>query len=218
MTGLITVQFWNDLICPMCPIGNVKLNEAIERFVHKDKVEIVYRSFRLRPGVPPHTVNEYLERNHGKGTNVPAILAQVEQMGADAGLVYKMAKTLAGDTLDAHRVVQFAKPAGLQRETVERLYEAHFAEEANIFDRGTLVRLAGEVGLDQNAVASMLAGDSLKKEVEADEKAVKQMGIGGVPFFLINDTIPVRGIQTPEHFLSVFDQAWNAHDEQPQTV
>jgi predicted DsbA family dithiol-disulfide isomerase len=29
----------------------------------------------------------------------------------------------------------------------------------------------------------MLAGDTFKKEVEADEKAVRQMGISGVQFF-----------------------------------
>ncbi len=177
------VEFWNNLICPMCPIGNVKLKEAIERFPHKDNVEVVYRSFRLRPGVPPHTVREYLERNHGKGTDVPSILAQVERMGADAGLVYKMAKTLAGDTMDAHRMVQFSKPEGLQMQMVQRIHKAHFSEEENIFDKDTLVRLAGEVGLDRNAAASMLAGDTFRKEVEADELAVRQMGIAGVPFF-----------------------------------
>jgi predicted DsbA family dithiol-disulfide isomerase len=210
MSELITIQFWNDLICPMCPIGNVKLKQGIERFAHKDKVEIVYRSFRLRPGVSPHTVNEYLEGNHGKDTDVPAILAQVERMGAEAGLIYKMENTLAGDTMDAHRIVQFAKPEGIQKQTVERIYTAHFAGEANIFDKDTLVRLASEVGLDRNAVTSMLAGDAFKQEVEADEKTVRQMGIGGVPFFLLNDQIPVRGIQSPEHFLLTLNQAWQA--------
>lgn len=210
MTQSITVEFWNDLICPMCPVGNVKLKQTLEQFSHKDKVEIIYRSFRLRPGVPPHTVKEYLERNHGKGTDVPSILAQVERMGADAGLVYKMSKTLAGDTMEAHRVMQFARSEGVQMQMVERIYKAHFAEEENIFDKDTLVRLAGEVGLDRNAVASMLAGDTFKKEVEADEKAVRQMGISDVPFFLVNGEIAARGIQTPEHFLSISNRAWEA--------
>jgi predicted DsbA family dithiol-disulfide isomerase len=121
-----------------------------------------------------------------------------------------MANTLAGDTMDAQRVVQFAKPKGLQKQTVERIYAAHFAEEANIFEKDTLVRLAGEVGLDCNAVGSMLDGDAFRQEVEADEKTMRQMGIGGVPFFLLNDEFPVRGIQSPEHFLSALDQAWQA--------
>jgi predicted DsbA family dithiol-disulfide isomerase len=144
MSEGITIQFWNDVICPMCPVGNVKLKQAIERFPHSDKVEIVYRSFRLRPGVPPHTVKEYLEGNHGKGTDVSSILIQVERMGADAGLVYMMAKTQAGDTMDAHRVMHLAQRESLQMSMVERIYKAHFAEEENIFDTETLVNLATE--------------------------------------------------------------------------
>jgi predicted DsbA family dithiol-disulfide isomerase len=133
-------------------------------------------------------------------------------MGADAGLFYKMAKTQAGDTMDAHRIVQLAKREALQMQTVERIYKAHFAEEEDIFDKDTLVRLATDVGLDRNAVASMLAGDSFKAEVEADERAVKQIGNRGVPFFLINDHVPIRGVQQPEHFLSLLNQAWQALD------
>jgi len=135
-------------------------------------------------------------------------------MGADAGLVYKMAKTQAGDTMDAHRVVQLAKREALQMQTVECIYKAHFAEEENIFDKDTLVRLATDVGRDRNAVASMLAGDTFRDEVEADERGAKQMGNRGVPFFLVNDQIPVRGIQSPEHFLSIVKQAWQAQDSQ----
>jgi predicted DsbA family dithiol-disulfide isomerase len=135
-------------------------------------------------------------------------------MGADAGLVYKMAKTQAGDTMDAHQTVQLAKREALQMQTVERIYKAHFADEENIFDKDALVRLATDVGLDRNAVTSILAGDEFKDEVEADERAVKQMGNRGVPFFVVNDQIGVRGIQPPEHFLSILNQAWQAQNPQ----
>jgi predicted DsbA family dithiol-disulfide isomerase len=131
-------------------------------------------------------------------------------MGAEAGLTYKMANTLAGDTMDAHRVVHLAKSQGHQMQTVERLYKGHFAEEANIFDKDTLVRLAGDVGLDRNAVASMLAGNQFKKDVEADEGAARQVGASSVPFFLINDRFPVRGDEGREQLSTILDQAWKA--------
>jgi predicted DsbA family dithiol-disulfide isomerase len=53
MARSLTVQFWNDLICPICPIGHAKLKAGIELFPHKDSVEVAHRSSRLRPGVPP---------------------------------------------------------------------------------------------------------------------------------------------------------------------
>jgi predicted DsbA family dithiol-disulfide isomerase len=60
---MLTVQFWGDLICPICPVGHAMLNAGIAQFPLRDSVEIVYRSSRLRPGVPLHTVNSYLNKN-----------------------------------------------------------------------------------------------------------------------------------------------------------
>ena len=208
MTHSITVTFWGDLICPICPIGHAKLKAAIEQFPHKDDVEIVYRSSRLRPGVAPHTVESYLRQKYGADSDVAAILGQVEQMGADAGLTYRMAKTLAGDTLDAHRVVHLARSEGLQLQMVERLHQGHFAEEANIFDKDTLVRLAGEVGLDRSRVTAMLASDEFKKEVEADETAAAQVGASSVPYFLFNGQLPVCDEDRREQLPAILDQAW----------
>ncbi len=93
---------------------------------------------------------------------------------------------------------------------VERLHKGHFAEEANIFDKDTLVRLAGDAGLDRIEVASMLAGDKFKTDVEADEEAARQMGASSVPFFLIKDQFPVQGSQAREQIPAILDQAWKA--------
>jgi len=212
----ITVQFWGDIICPMCPIGYVNLKEGIKLFNGKDNVELIYHSYRLRPGIAPHPVDEYLKGNHGPSTNVPSILKQVEEWGASAGLTYKMAKTQAGDTMDAHRVIHFAAAKGLQMEAVERLQKAHFAEEKNIFDRDVLVNAAGEIGLDRDAVARMLARNEFKVEVEADQEALYQSGVSGVPYFLINNEIVVRGVQDARIFLSGLNKAWEKVKAQPE--
>jgi predicted DsbA family dithiol-disulfide isomerase len=207
MTQGITIQFWNDLICPICPIGQVMLKRGIAMFPHRDRVQIVYRSSRLRPGVATHTVDTYLKGKYGTDADIPSILKQVERMGAQAGLVYNMAATLAGDTMDAHRLVHLAQSQGLQTRAVERIHKAHFEENASIFDPDVLVCLAGEIGLDPGTAAAMLRGDLFKSEVEADERAVRGMGVSSVPFFLIN-SIPVHSAVPPEEFLSVLNRAW----------
>ncbi len=214
-TYTLTVQFRGDLIGPACPVGHAKLKAGITLFPHRDSGEMVYRSSRLRPGIPPHAVNSYLQQKYGADADVASILGQVEQMGAEAGLTYKMANTLAGDTMDARRVVHFAKLHGLHMQTVERLHLARFAEGANIFDKDTLVRLAGEVGLDRGEVASMLQGNTLKKVVEADEAAGQDVGASSVPFFLINDRFPVQGSEARERIPAILGQAWKAQAERP---
>jgi len=210
MTQSLTIQVWHDLICPICPIGRVKLNQGIELFAQKARVEVLYRSYRLKPGVAPYTVYSYLKQQYSKDADVGAILAPVERMGAAAGLTYRMANTWAGDTLDAHRLVHLAHSEGLQARAVERIQRAHFTEEMNIFDKEALVWLGGQIGLDRNAVAWMLSGDQYTEEVEEDENAARQLAVSRIPHFLVDGQIETSGGQPPERFLSILEGAWDA--------
>ena len=46
------VEVWSDVVCPWCYIGKRRLETALERFGHRDDVEVVWRSFQLDPSVP----------------------------------------------------------------------------------------------------------------------------------------------------------------------
>ena len=46
------VEVWSDVVCPWCYIGKRRLESALERFPHRDQVEVVWRSFQLDPSVP----------------------------------------------------------------------------------------------------------------------------------------------------------------------
>ena len=47
------VEIWSDLVCPWCYLGKRRLEQALERFAHRDRVDIVWRSFELEPDSPP---------------------------------------------------------------------------------------------------------------------------------------------------------------------
>ena len=46
------VEIWSDLLCPFCYIGKRKFERALERFAHREEVEVVWRSFELMPDAP----------------------------------------------------------------------------------------------------------------------------------------------------------------------
>jgi predicted DsbA family dithiol-disulfide isomerase len=41
------VEVWSDIACPFCYIGKRRIEAGLEQFVHKDQVQIVYKSFQL---------------------------------------------------------------------------------------------------------------------------------------------------------------------------
>ena len=53
MTGRsakMKVEVWSDIACPFCYIGKRRFEAGLEKFAHKEEIEVVYRSFQLRPG------------------------------------------------------------------------------------------------------------------------------------------------------------------------
>lgn len=206
-TDALTVEIWHDVICPICPIGLSRFRKALDQFVGRDRVEVVYRSYRLMPGVAPHSVDEHIARKFGPGQKAAPILKQVSQAAAQEGITYDLENTLAGDTLDAHRLLHLAQAEGKQEALIEQLHRGYFSEHADLFDRETLLRLAAEVGLDEPTAADVLDGDRFTPDVEADQVKAHAHGIRSVPQFLIDGRMSLIGAQSPAEFLAALDSA-----------
>lgn len=206
----LTVQIWSDVICPFCPIGDRRFQKALGQFAGRDQVEIVYRSYRLQPGVAPHSIDEYLANKFGAHQKAAPILQQVSHIAAQEGLTYRLEDTLVGDTLNAHRLLHLALTVGKHKALVERFYRSYFTEHANLFDRNSLLHLAVEAGLDEADTAAVLDSERFTAEVDADQKEAHRLGIRSVPHFLIGKRISVSGSMAPAEFLAALNRARDA--------
>jgi predicted DsbA family dithiol-disulfide isomerase len=125
-------RIWADVVCPWCYLGTRHFEQALERFPHRDEVEVIYRSFELDPsapaGVTAPTV-EVLASKYGLGPEqAREAQRQMEQRAAQAGLTFRMEDLRSGNTRDAHRLLHLARARGRQAEMAERLYRAYFTD------------------------------------------------------------------------------------------
>jgi predicted DsbA family dithiol-disulfide isomerase len=74
-----------------------------------------------------------------------------------------------------------------------------------------LVRLAGDAGLDVDEAQGVLAGDAFAEDVRTDVRRARQLGISGVPFFVLAERYGVSGAQASEVLLAALEQAWAEH-------
>jgi predicted DsbA family dithiol-disulfide isomerase len=206
MEPVLKVQIWSDLICPWCWIAEQRFERALSRFPHIDKVDVVFRAFRLMPGAAPSAVEETLAKKYGGDPR--KLLSKMEEIAAEDGLIYRLSGTLVGDTLDAHRVVKLAQSLGMQKSVLEKLYKSYFTDQASLFDRSTLITRAVEAGLDTQTVTTMLGGDDFVEDVHLDQSEAERRGIRGVPYFLFGDQTPLSGGQPEEAFATALAQAW----------
>jgi predicted DsbA family dithiol-disulfide isomerase len=92
----------------------------------------------------------------------------------------------------------------------ERLFRAQFVEGAVLDDPDTLVRLATEVGVTEDAARQVAEGDAYTADVADDVREARMLGVSGVPFFAIDRRFGISGAQPTELFASALDQAREA--------
>lgn len=172
-----------------------------------------FRSFELNPNAPAQqegNLEEALARKYGVSLEqARAMNARVMDAAAGEGLRYRYDIAKRGNTFDAHRLIHLAAALGLQPAMKERLMAAYFMEGRAIGDRDTLVELAGEVGIDVERARAALDSDEYADAVRADEREAAELGITGVPFFVINRRYGVSGAQSPEVMLEALAVGWN---------
>lgn len=206
------VEIWSDVACPWCYIGKRRFETALASFPHRAQVEVVWRSFELDPGAPQERLGDYavmISKKYG----VPLEKGQemIDTMTAAAagdGLDFHFERARVGNTFDAHRLLHLARERGVQDALKERLLRAAFTDGEPIGDHEALVRLAGEIGLDETEARAVLDSDRYRAEVRADEAQAQAYGISGVPFFVVDEKYGVSGAQSSESFSEVLATAW----------
>jgi predicted DsbA family dithiol-disulfide isomerase len=217
----LRIDIWSDIACPWCYVGKRRLEAALEKFPHRDEVEVVWRAFELDPSAPaerPTDVGyaERLAKKYGTSlTEAKGMLTRMTDVAAADGLDFHFEKIRPGNTFDAHRVLHLAGERGKQDAVKERYLRAYMTEGEPIGDRETLIRLAAEAGLDAEEVRATLASDAYTREVRADEDEARQLGINGVPFFVLASKLAVSGAQPAELLLRALNQAWKEVSEKP---
>ena len=134
---------------------------------------------------------------------------RLREVARGEGLSFDFEHIRSGNMFDAHRVLHLSKARGKQDTVKERFMKAYLEEGVLMSDHGELLRLAVEAGLSESEVADVLASDQFAAEVRADEHEARELGISGVPCFVLDGRFAVSGAQPAQVMLSALQQAWS---------
>ena len=208
------IDVWSDIVCPWCAIGKKRLETALKQFEHAAECEVVWHSFELdstpeaqRP--PVTSIIELLAKKYRMTlAQAQAANDRVSAAAQAEGLAWEMAKIRPSGTLDAHRLLHLAAHYGLQTKLMDALMNGYFAGGRHLADPATLTELAVTAGLDPAEVAELLTGNAFLAEVRADQRQATQLGITGVPFFVLGSRYGLSGAQPVAAFLQALSEAW----------
>ena len=83
----------------------------------------------------------------------------------------------------------------MQLSVANALFRTHFVEAGNVADTATLLRIAGECGMDVELAASTLGNERALTQTRVEAAHLAESGVRGVPFFLFGGKLPMSGAQ-----------------------
>ncbi len=190
----LVIDLWSDVVCPFCYLGSRQLDLAIASRGDDVAVSVTYHAFELDPAATASTMglNELLATKYAMPLErARALNDRLSSQAAELGLTWSLERARPTNTRDAHRLVALASEQGRGAAMARRLHRAYFSEGLLVSDHATLDQLAEDVGVVDST--ELWRGDSHLDAVLADETRARELGITGVPTFIVNGALTIVG-------------------------
>jgi len=212
----ITVDIVSDTVCPWCYVGKRRFEQALAQRPEDLDIYVGWRPFQLNPDISAEGKDRrtHLAAKFGGDDQAKQIYQAIRDAGDSVDLDFNFeAAERQPNTVNSHRLIDRAGQLGMQDAVVERLFQAYFMDGKDIGDTKTLVDIAAEVGMDADETLEYLESDEDVERIQKEDLMARQMGIQGVPCFIINRKYAISGAQEPDVFLKAFEQVMAEEDE-----
>ncbi|ASP91382.1 DsbA family oxidoreductase [Sinorhizobium meliloti] len=216
----VNIDIVSDVVCPWCYLGKNRLDQAIANVAGEINVAIQWRPYQLNPDLPPEGIDhkEHLAAKLGGQAAVDEAHRTLEGLGVEDGIAFDFdAVKVSPNTLDAHRLIRWAATGGeaAQDAVVSLLFKANFEEGRNLGDQAVLLDIAEQAGLERPVIAALLASDADKDAVRQEIDMAREIGVTGVPCFIIEQQYAVMGAHSVEVLTSALREIAQMKAEHP---
>lgn len=207
------IEIWSDIMCPFCYIGKRHLEAAIAQLPSDLNLSVEWKSYQLNPNLSMDKTEEnnaYLMRMKGwSEVQVQQVTQQITAMAAQAGLDFQLDKSIIVNSQLAHLLIQIAKKHQLGDAAEEALFKAYFTDGKNLGDIENIIAIGESIGLDID-IREALTDPKYLKAFQSDINEAAQLGVSGVPFFVLDRKYAISGAQPVEAFVQAIEKAHEA--------
>ena len=173
----------------------------VEKLETEREIQIDWRPFYLRPDTPP------------EGSELPAYVrdrmasvhARLKQMARAAGMDMVFLARMP-NTRFAHEATEYARAHGKHLEFHRVLFRLYYGEGQDISSWHVLRAAARETGLDSDEMQREVEGGKYTAAVEEQIVEAQELGITGVPTYILDNKYAIVGAQPYQVFLQVLER------------
>jgi predicted DsbA family dithiol-disulfide isomerase len=221
MTQPLHIDVVSDYVCPWCFVGKRRLEAAIAQRPDLN-IDVNWQPYQLSPDTPREGRNKAEHYEEIFGVDRAKIIREsMKDTGKEEGIAFGSSPdAVSPNTLSAHVLMGLANADDSIDADVlaEKLFYAHHVACENIGAHDVLKRIAGEVGMDTDAVAASLAAGEGEDEVTAQIREASGRGVSGVPFFIVNGEYGISGAQPADALVAAFDQIAASKDSDAASI
>jgi predicted DsbA family dithiol-disulfide isomerase len=177
---------------------------AVEKLTQEYPVELTWRPFYLRPDTPP------------EGMELPAYVRarmaqtneRLKQMATAAGMQMVFPDRIPNTRL-AHEATEYANQMGKGLEFHRAVFDRYYGRGEYVSQWKVLREVTAEVGLDADEMQHEVESGKFTRTVSDQVNEAAQIGIDGVPTYILNDRYAIVGAQPYENFVGAVEQIEN---------
>jgi predicted DsbA family dithiol-disulfide isomerase len=178
---------------------------VVDQLKEEHNVDVEWRPFYLRPDTPPEGMElpDYIKQARTNGSE-----ERLRSMANVYGMGFKSTERIYNTRL-AHEATEYARENGKGLEFHKIVFRLVYAQGKEISQWGVLRMAAQEAGLDDEAMQKDVESGKYTEFVSQQVREAYQIGVSGVPTYVINNRYALVGAQPYEVFKNALEQIMN---------
>jgi len=178
---------------------------VVEKLREEYNIDLEWRPFYLYWDVPPEgkELPDYVKRARANGSE-----QRLQAIATSYGMDFQSTTRIYSTRL-AHEATEYARENGKANEFHKALFRKVYAEGQDPSQWTVLHATAEEVGLNAEEMQQFVESNKYTGFVEEQVRWAQQIGVTGVPTYVINDRYAVVGAQPYEVFKNALTQITN---------
>jgi predicted DsbA family dithiol-disulfide isomerase len=190
-----TLTIYSDYICPWCYVGQGPVRKLEKEF----DLTVDWRPFYLFFDTPPEgrDLPDYILRARAAGSE-----ERLKHLAESYGLPFVSTPRIYNTRL-AHEATEYAREHAKAGEFHDLLFHKVYGEGRDVSRWSVLGEAARQAGLDAEDMQRMVEAGAYAAQVEDQVRQAYQIGVTGVPTYVIDNRHAIVGAQPYEVFHEV---------------